>query len=56
LPGALAEFHARGGSSPGVLLVIPQSAPIRVVAETLVLIWADNHPEDWVDLITKIPF
>ena len=56
LPVRLAEFIARGGKSHGVLLEIPQHAPVRDVAETLTLIWADNRPEDWMNLVTKIPF
>ena len=56
MPPCLAEFIRRGGSSPGVLLVIPQHAPVRSVAETLILIWADNRPEEWMNLIAKIPF
>ena len=53
----LASFVASGGRSPGVLLVvIPQNAPIREVAETLISIWADDHTHDWVNLVTKIPF
>jgi hypothetical protein len=52
----MASFVARGGTSPGVLLVIPQQAPIREVADTLILIWADDRPHDWTNLITKIPF
>lgn len=39
MPAALASFVASGGPSPGVLLVIPQNAPIRDVVEALVLIW-----------------
>jgi hypothetical protein len=56
MPRRLVEFIERGGTSPGVLLVIPQNALIRNVAETLILIWADDRPEEWVNLITKIPF
>jgi hypothetical protein len=52
----LARFCAGGGASPGVLLVIPQNAPLREVVETLILIWADDHPADWSNLVTKIPF
>ena len=40
---ALASFVGSGGTSPGVLLVIPQNAPIREVVETLILIWADDR-------------
>jgi hypothetical protein len=56
MPKALASFVASGGSSPGVLIVIPQHAPIREVVEALILIWADNRADDWRDLIAKIPF
>ena len=56
LPLRLAEFIAWGGKSHGVLLVIPQHAPVRSVAEALILIWADNRPEEWANLVTKIPF
>jgi len=56
MPQGLESFVASGGASPGVLLVIPQNAPIREVAESLILIWADDHPRDWVNLVTKIPF
>ncbi len=55
MPKALAWFVASGGTSPGVLLVIPQSAPIRDVVETLILIWADDRQNEWQNLI-KIPF
>jgi hypothetical protein len=56
MPLQLAEFIRRGGTSPGVLLVIPQHAPVRKVADTLILIWTDNRPEEWVNLVAKIPF
>lgn len=56
MPAALASFIASGGTSPGVLLVIPQSAPIREVVEALILIWADDRASDWNNLIGKIPF
>ena len=56
IPAVFAEFINRGGESPGVLLVIPQQASVREVADTLILIWADNRPEEWVNLITKIHF
>jgi hypothetical protein len=35
MPAALASFVASGGTSPGVILVIPQSASIAEVIETL---------------------
>jgi hypothetical protein len=56
MPAALASFIASGGTSPGVLLVIPQSAPIREVVEALILIWADDRADDWRNLVAKIPF
>jgi Domain of unknown function (DUF5615) len=56
MPKALASFVASGGTSPGVLLVIPQNAPIREVVETLILIWTDDRASDWENLIAKIPF
>lgn len=56
MPVALASFVAAGGTSPGVLLVIPQNVPIREVVETLLLIWADDRANDWKNLIAKIPF
>jgi hypothetical protein len=56
MPRHLALFLASGGRSPGVLLVIPQHAPVRDVVDSLTLIWVDNRLNDWIDLITKIPF
>lgn len=56
IPGALASFVASGGTSPGVLLVVPQNAPIREVVEALILIWEDDRADDWKNLIAKIPF
>lgn len=52
---ALDTFVASGGASPGVLLVIPQNAPIREVVEALILIWADDRAGDWTNLVAKIP-
>ena len=56
MPAALDSFIASGGTSPGVLLVIPQNAPIRDVVDALILIWADDRADDWRNLIAKIPF
>jgi hypothetical protein len=56
MPKSLASFVRSGGTSPGILLVIPQSAPIREVVETLILIWTDDRASDWKNLIAKIPF
>jgi hypothetical protein len=56
MPRHFASFLGEGNTSPGVLLVIPQDAPLKSVVETLVLIWADNSPEDWENALTIIPF
>ena len=56
MPKALASLVASGGTSPGLLLVIPQNALIRDVVEALILIWADDRANDWRDLVVKIPF
>ena len=56
MPQAVASFIASGGQSPGVLLVIPQNAPMREVVEALILVWADNQAKDWENRIFKIPF
>jgi hypothetical protein len=56
MPKALASFVSSGAASPGVLLVVPQSASIGEVVETLILIWADDRATGWKNLIAKIPF
>jgi hypothetical protein len=56
MPSALASFVASGNVSPGVLLVIPQSAAVREVVEALILIWADDREDDWRNLVARIPF
>lgn len=56
MPRALADFIAAGNRSPGVLLVIPQDAPLRPIVDSLILIWADDRPSDWENSVTIIPF
>jgi hypothetical protein len=56
MPKALASFVASGGTSPGVLLVIPQNASTRDVVDARILIWADDSANDWINLVAKIPF
>ena len=56
MPGALKSFITSGGTSPGILLAIPQDASIRDVVEALFLIWTDDRANDWGNLIVKIPF
>jgi len=53
---ALVSLVEEGVASPGVLLVIPQNASIREVVDALILIWADDRPMDWLNLVAKIPF
>ena len=43
MPNDTCLFVSSGDTSPGILLVIPQNAPIREVVETLILIWADDR-------------
>jgi predicted nuclease of predicted toxin-antitoxin system len=54
LPRHFADLLERGGHSPGVILV-PQSTPVSVAIESLVLIWAVTEPGEWADRIAKIP-
>ena len=56
MPRHVAAFLKKGHTSPGILLVIPQDAALKSVVETLVLIWADDRPEEWANAITIIPF
>jgi hypothetical protein len=56
MPGALKSLVASGGTSPGVLLAIPQNVPIRDVVEALILVWTDDRANDWRNLAVKIPF
>ncbi len=56
MPGQLADFLAESNSSPGVIIVIPQDAPIREVAETLVLIWGATKSDEWANRIEIIPW
>jgi hypothetical protein len=56
MPRHFASFLNDGNDSPGVLLVIPQDAPLRSVVETPILIWADDTPENWQNAITIIPY
>ena len=52
----LRRYLSDGGTSPGVLVVIPQDAEVKRVIDTLVLIWAASDAEDWTNQIAKIPF
>lgn len=37
-------------------MVIPQTAEVRRVAETLILVWSASAPTEWKNRVTKIPF
>jgi hypothetical protein len=39
-----------------VLIVIPQIAAIGDLAGTLILIWADDKPDEWKNLAAKSRF
>lgn len=56
MSGRLSAFVADGGRSLDVMLVIPQSAPGVDVVEALLLIWTDNRPDEWTNVVAKIPF
>jgi hypothetical protein len=56
MPRALTSLMASGGTSQGLLLVIPQNAPIREVVDALILIGTDDRANDWRNLVVKIPF
>lgn len=41
-------------ASPGVLIV-PQKLPVANVVEDLILIWAANEAEEWLNRIRSLP-
>ena len=47
-------FLAAGGQSAGVVLV-PQSLPVRVAIEELLLVWAASEASERVDQLSWIP-
>lgn len=54
MPENIGALLAARGDSPGLLL-IPQSLAIGRVVEDLVLIWEASGPEDWANLIVRLP-
>lgn len=54
MPGHFAAFLHHGHLSPGVIL-IPQSVPAAAAIDSLILVWAVTEPEEWVDLIVRLP-
>jgi hypothetical protein len=53
MPAALRAF-AKQRQSSGVLIV-PQSLPVVVAIEELLLVWAASDAEDWINMISPIP-
>jgi hypothetical protein len=55
MPRHFGAFLEATGSSPGVFMV-HQHASIADVMETLVMVWAASHADEWKDRILEIPF
>ena len=53
MPWHFADFIAQE-TSPG-LLIIPQSLPVAVAVEDLLLIWSATDAEEWRDRILILP-
>lgn len=53
MPNAFGAYATQRQSS-GVLIV-PQSLPVVVAIEELLLVWAASDAEDWVNMISPIP-
>ena len=53
MPDAFGDLVARRQSS-GVL-IIPQSLPVAVAIEELLLVWSASDAEDWINRISPIP-
>src|SRR5262245_54694502 len=52
-----ADAEQRVNSDQGMsgLFLVPQSRPVRAVAESLVLIWAASQAEEWRNRIVYLP-
>jgi Domain of unknown function (DUF5615) len=53
MPAAFGAFAAKRQSA-GVLIV-PQSLPVVVAIEELLLVWAASDAADWINMISPIP-
>jgi hypothetical protein len=53
MPAAFGAFATQRQSS-GVLIV-PQSLPVVVAIEELLLVWAASDAEDWINMISPVP-
>ncbi len=54
MPGHFQRFLATGGESPGVFL-IPQSLPIAMAIDELVLIWVASEASEWRNRTAWLP-
>ena len=54
MPGHFQRFLATSGESPGVFL-IPQSLPIAVAIDEIVLIWVASEASEWRNRIVWLP-
>lgn len=54
MPSHFADFLGLGRRSPGVLIV-PQSLPIAIAVEEILLIWGATEAEEWIDRILSLP-
>jgi hypothetical protein len=52
---ATAERRVASGRGIKGLFLVPQSRPTRVIAESLILIWAASQAEEWQDRIVYLP-
>ena len=50
-----AEARVQDGRGISGLFLVPQSRPTRVIAESLVLIWAASQAEEWKDRTVYLP-
>jgi len=54
IPSAFAEFLSANTSS-GVILV-PQYLPVGIAIESLLRVWEEYTPEEWINRIVRVPF
>jgi Domain of unknown function (DUF5615) len=53
MPGAFGAFATERQSSG--ILIVPQSLPVVVAIEELLLVWTASDAEDWINMISPIP-
>jgi hypothetical protein len=54
MPGHFAAFRKAGKQSSGVFLV-PQTAPVRMIIDDLLLVWSVSDASDWENRLTWLP-